>query len=139
MVAVSAFLHLSDREFVVAFEACSFPPGDFHHAGHVRLARIYLLEFGELGAKQKMLDGITRLALHAGAPKKFHYTATVAWVRLVAAAVAQDPSEVSFEEWIKGFPELTDKGLLSLHYSRERFESEEARISWMEPDLRPLS
>jgi hypothetical protein len=134
----SAFLHSSDQEFVAAFEACSFPPGDFHHADHVRLARIFVLRLGEAGARQKMLEGIMKLAIHAGAPKKFHCTATLAWVRLVAAAVAQDPSEVSFQEWITGFPELTDKGLLSLHYSRERFESEDARVSWIEPDLRPF-
>jgi hypothetical protein len=139
MDTLSAFLHLSDREFVAAFEACSFPPGDFHHAGHVRLARIYLRALGEAGAQQKMVDGITRLAVHAGAPRKFHYTATVAWLRLVSAAVTRDSSAIAFGEWIKGFPELTDKGLLSLHYSRERFDSEEARVSWMEPDLRPLA
>lgn len=73
-----------------------------------------------------MVDGITRLAVHAGAPRKFHYTATVAWLRLVSAAVTRDSSAIAFGEWIKGFPELTDKGLLSLHYSRERFDSEEA-------------
>jgi hypothetical protein len=138
MDTLSAFLHLSDREFVAAFEACSFPPGDFHHAGHVRLARIYLRALGEAGAQQKMVDGISKLAVHAGSPKKFHYTATVAWVRLVAAAVAQDSSAIPFEEWIAGFPELTDKDLLSLHYSRERFSSEQARTSWVKPDLCPL-
>jgi hypothetical protein len=139
MDTLSAFLHLSDREFVAAFEACSFPPGDFHHAGHVRLARIYLRELGESGAQQKMLEGIARLVVHSGAPRKFHHTATVAWVRLVAVAVAKNPATVSFEEWITGFPELTDKGLLSLHYSQERFGSEEARVFWIEPDLRPLT
>jgi hypothetical protein len=138
MEILSAFLQLSDREFVAAFEACSLPPGDFHHAGHVRLTRIYVFQFGEAGARQKMLEGIAKLTIHAGAPKKFHSTATVAWVRLVAAAVAKNPATVSFEEWITGFPELTDKGLLSLHYSQERFGSEEARVSWMQPDLRPL-
>src|SRR6202790_1071228 len=138
METISAFLQLSDREFVVAFETCSFPPGDFHHAGHVRLTRIYLRELGEARARQKMLEGIAKLAIQAGAPRKFHYTATLAWVRLVAAAVAQDPSGVSFEEWILRFPDLNKKDLLSLHFSPERFGSEEARVSWMEPDLRPL-
>ena len=133
----SAFLHLNDREFVQAIEGCTFAPGDFHHAGHVRLARIYLLEFGEAGAQRKMLEGIARLAVYAGAPKKFHHTASVAWVRLVAAAVAKNRATVSFEEWITEFPELSDKDLLSLHYSRERFSSAEARTAWIEPDLRP--
>lgn len=136
---MECFANLSDAEFVAAFEGCTFAPGDFHHAGHVRLARIYLLELGEAGAQTKMLAGIARLAVHAGAPKKFHHTATVAWVRLVAAAVAQDSTAIPFEEWITGFPELTDKDLLSSHYSRERFSSEEVHITWMEPDLCPLA
>jgi hypothetical protein len=85
-----------------------------------------------------MLDGIARLAVHAGAPKKFHYTATVAWVRLVAAAVAQEPSEIPFEEWLIGFPELSKKDLLSFYFSAEKLRSEEARLSWIEPDLRLL-
>lgn len=136
---MECFAKLSDAEFVAAFEGCTFAPGDFHHAGHVRLARIYLLELGEAGAQAKMLEGIARLAVHAGAPKKFHHTATVAWVRLVAAAVAQDSTPIPFEEWTTKFPELTDKDLLSTYYSPERFSSEEARITWLEPDLRPLA
>jgi hypothetical protein len=131
-------VHLSDEEFVTAFEECRIAGDSFHHADHVRLAWLYLREFGASGAQEKMLDGIRKMAAHNGALQKFHYTTTVAWLRVVAAAQKADAVPVSFEEWIVKHPALVDKKHLQTHYTKERLESEEARSGWVEPDLRPL-
>jgi hypothetical protein len=131
-------VHLNDEEFVAAFEACRIAGDSFHHADHVRLAWLYLREFGASGAREKMLDGIRKMAAHNGALQKFHYTTTVAWLRLVAAAYKAVPVGVSFEEWIVKHPALLDKEHLKAHYTKERLESAEARSGWVEPDLSPL-
>jgi hypothetical protein len=131
--------HLTDEEFLRAFEECRLQSGAFHHADHVRLARLCVRQYGEQAAESHLLQGIRRMAQHAGAPEKFLHTTTVAWMRLVAAATRNDCGERSFEEWIEKHPALLDHHLLLKHYSRERLESAESRAGWLEPDLLPLS
>src|SRR5580704_12909361 len=75
---------------------------------------------------------------HAGVPQKFHYTTTIAWTRLVAAACCESDSCDSFYEWIKTHPQLLNKYLLREHYSAGKLESLQARCGWLEPDLKPL-
>jgi hypothetical protein len=130
--------HLSDKEFVVAFEDCRITGDSFHHADHVRLAWLYVREFGEIGAQEKFLAGIRKLAAHLGAAQKFHCTTTVAWLRLVAAAQREDSRTALFGDWVVKHHSLLDKEFLLAHYSKECLDSAEARNGWVEPDLRPL-
>ena len=128
----------SDTDFVKAFESCAFSPGDFHHADHLRLAWIYVKSWGAVAAEEKFLTGIRKLAIHAGAPEKFLYTTTVAWVRLVAARLRQSEGSGSFQDWIARWPELLNKNLLNEYYSPGKLESLPARRAWLEPDLKAL-
>jgi hypothetical protein len=41
---------LNDEEFVKAFESCTLPNAEFHHADHVRMAFLYLCRFPPLEA-----------------------------------------------------------------------------------------
>jgi hypothetical protein len=129
---------LSDEEFVQAFEACRLPPDAFHHADHIRLAWLYVKRHGTSGAEVRLLAGIRKMALHAGAPQKFLFTTTVAWTRLVAAAQHSGPAANNFSEWILLHPQLLDRDLLNSHYSPGRLETPEARSGWVEPDRAPL-
>ncbi|HEY2908487.1 MAG TPA: hypothetical protein VGJ29_21450, partial [Vicinamibacterales bacterium] len=54
-----------------------------------------------------------------GHAEKYHHTLTVFWMQAVA--------------------QLLDKDLPRRHYSRECLTSDEARQSWVEPDLRPIA
>lgn len=130
--------HLSDQEFVEAFEACTISGSEFHHADHVRLAWIYAREFGEKDAEKKLLDGIRKLAAHVGSPQKFHYTMTVAWLKAVVGAGVAKGTVVSFSEWAEANGFLGDKEALSRYYSKERLNSAEAKARWVEPDLQAL-
>ena len=129
---------MSDDAFIQAFEACQLDPAGFHHADHLRLAWLYVQRHGARAAEARLLEGIPRFAQRAGAPQKFHHTATVAWTRLVATACRESNSCDSFYEWMKSHPELLNKHLLNQHYSAERLESSEARRGWLDPDLKPL-
>ena len=130
--------HLTDREFVEAFENCTLRPEHFHHADHVRLAWLYLKQFDGAAAERRFREGLVKLAAHFGVPEKFHLTITLAWLRAVQERIVPG-GESTFEDWITGHPELLDKNLLLDYYSKERLASLEARVSWLEPDRKALS
>ena len=85
-----------------------------------------------------MSDGIRRFANHQGATQKYHHTLTLAWIRLVAAALVETPEGYSFEQFISAHPELKYTKLLDKYYSKEILQTAEAREGWVEPDLQPL-
>ena len=130
--------HLSDEDFLVAFESCALPNGQFHHADHLRLTWLYVLRHGEESAARRVMEGIQRYASFNGAAGKFNFTQTRAWVRLVSHACKSQPGTRSFQELAAAHPKLLDKSALSAHYSKQLLESDEARVRWVEPDLLPL-
>lgn len=127
-----------EREFVAAFQDCSLPAADFHHAEHLRLVRFYLLESTLEDAAQSIVEGIRRFAAFHGAAEKFHFTLTVAWVRLVALALRRGAS-VSFEEFLAFNSQLLDKNLPYRYYSPEVLDSVAARTGWVDPDIAPIA
>jgi hypothetical protein len=129
---------MSDDAVLRAFEACQLDPAKFHHADHIRLAWLMIRRYGPTDAETKLLSGIQKFAQHAGAPKKFHYTITIAWTRLVASAYCESDSGDSFYKWIVIHPELLNTRLMDEHYSAGKLESLQARCGWLDPDLKPL-
>ncbi len=128
----------SDQDFLRAFEELSFPAELFHHREHIRVAWLYLKSTDASRAAELMSEGIRRFANHHGATQKYHHTVTLAWMRLVAAALAETPEEHVFERFLSAHPELKDTNLLAKYYSKELLQSAAAREGWLEPDLRPL-
>jgi hypothetical protein len=127
----------SDEDFLRAFEDLSFPAELFHHREHIRVAWLYLNSSDATRAAERMASGILRFANHQGETQKYHHTITLAWVRLVAAALVETP-ESTFEQFIAAHPELGGKELLASYYSKELLETAAARESWVEPDVQPL-
>jgi hypothetical protein len=128
----------SDEGFLRAFEDLSFPADLFHHREHLRVAWLYLQSSDASRAAERMAGGIRRFANHHGATQKYHHTLTLAWMRLVAAALVEPPEEKTFEKFMAAHPHLTDKNLLAKYYSDELLQSAIAREGWVEPDLQPL-
>jgi hypothetical protein len=128
----------SDQDFLRAFEELSFPAEFFHHREHIRVAWLYLKSTDASRAAELMSEGIRRFANHHGATQKYHHTLTLAWMRLVAAALVETEEEHVFERFLSAHPELTDTNLLVKYYSKKLLQSAEARESWVEPDLQPL-
>ncbi len=124
-----------DLDFLAGFEAATVPPDDFDHRAHVRVAWLYLQRCGFEEAGDRMATGIQRYAAAHGATGKYHETITRLWVRLVAAAL---DGHADFAAFAAANPELLDKELPKAFYSAERLRSEEARRTFLEPDLRPL-
>lgn len=128
----------SDEDFLRAFEELSFPVNLFHHREHLRVAWLYLKSSDATRASERMAMGVRRFANHHGATQKYHHTLTLAWMRLVAAALVETPEGCAFEEFLAAHPELRDKNLFAKYYSRELLQTTSARECWVEPDLQPL-
>jgi hypothetical protein len=85
-----------------------------------------------------MAAGIRRFANHQGATQKYHHTLTLAWMRLVAAALVETPEGYAFEQFLAAHADLGDKNVLAKYYSNELMQTNAAREGWVEPDLQPL-
>jgi hypothetical protein len=129
---------LSDDQFIVAMEQLSVANANFHHRDHIRLAWAYLRRNNVSLAGENLSNCIRRYATHNGAPHKYHHTLSLAWVRIVAAAMRLTPGLQSFEPFAAAHPLLFDVRLPWTFYSAARLATEAARISWVEPDLHPL-
>ena len=128
----------SDEDFLRAFEGLSFPADRFHHREHIRVAWLYLKSSDATRAAERMCAGILRFANHHGATQKYHHTLTLAWMRLVAAALVETPVGYNFAQFLSDHPELADKNLLAKYYSQKLLQTNAAREGWVETDLRPL-
>lgn len=128
----------SDEDFLRAFEDLTFPADQFHHREHIRVAWLYLKSSDATRAAERMTAGIRRFANHHGATQKYHHTLTLAWMRLVAAALVETPEGQTFQQFLGEHAELADKDLLKKYYSSELLQTIAAREGWVEPDLQPL-
>jgi len=110
---------------------------DFHHASHLHVAWVYLDEsLSVRQAANKMRNTLRRFAAAAGKPEKYHETITLFWVHLLAQASSRAES---LEDIVHANPLLLEKNFPLAYYSPERLFSDEARTSWVEPDLKLLS
>lgn len=130
---------MSDVEFTRALERGEIANENFHHVSHLHVAWVYLAEsLSVQQAADKMRDTLRRYAATAGRPQKYHETITLFWVHLLSRAQAAGRGR-RLEDIVNANPQLLEKNFPLAYYSAERLFSDEARTSWVEPDLRPLS
>jgi len=128
---------MTDVELARAFERGEIK--DFHHASHLHVAWVYLAESPSVRqAANKIRDMLRRFAAAAGKPEKYHETITLFWLHLLSRAYAAGCGE-PLEDIVRANPQLLEKNFPLTYYSAERLFSDEARISWVGPDLKPLS
>src|SRR6188472_2868423 len=81
---------------------------------------------------------LRRFAASAGKPEKYHETITLFWVYLLSGAYAASRGE-RLEDIVHANPQLLEKNFPLAYYSAGRLFTDDARTSWVEPDLKPLS
>ena len=130
---------LSDEQFAEAFKNCTLPPSLFSHEAHLRLAWIHLKKDDLETAITTICDQLTAFVNHVGARDKYHKTLTVAAVKIVAHFM-QRFSGNKFFDFIVQCPELKTnfKDLIKSHYSFDIFNSEQAKMDYLEPNLLPF-
>ena len=132
---------MNDVEFLTAFEECTLTPADWTHEAHVRMAWLYLTQYDYEPALRFIRSGIQHL--NARVLKKdlaYHETITVAFARLIESTRRMLPAKHTLSDLKLHAPDLFDRQLSAVvkYYSRDRLFSNEARSSWIEPDLAPL-
>lgn len=125
-----------DDDFVRSFEACTLPPGSFHHRDHVRLAWLLLGEESLPAALARFRDGLRRYAASLGKGGLYHETITFAYLLLVHERRLDAPAAETFEAFAERNPDLFawPRSVLERYYRRETLGSERARRAYVLPD-----
>ena len=128
------------ENLVREFESCSLPPEKFNHREHLAVVALYLKGMTEEEATNRMRAGLHNyLDAHVGDRQKYHEAVTVFWVKLVRERLEAAGRHRPFAEAVNEVVEFCgDSELIFEYYSRELIESGEARLGWVEPDLKQL-
>lgn len=125
-------------QLVQAFEGCTLPLGDWHHAEHLTVSLWYLRRLPREEAVERIRAGIQRFNGSHGL-SGYHETLTLAWCRLIARFLAEQPDDLGDAELTRRLLEAgRDKLVLLEYYSREVIMTEQARKRWVPPDKQPL-
>lgn len=130
---------LTDAAFENQFTTLTLDPTLFSHEAHLRLAWIHIRRYGIEKAIENMCEQIQRFATHHGDSGKFNITLTVAATRAVYHFALRSTTN-TFKDFIAENNRLLTefKQLLSSHYATNIFTSDQARKSYLEPDLLPF-
>ena len=133
-------LSKEDQEFKRLVESCEFPVADFDHRAHIRLAYVYLAENTTDQSVKLMRDTLTALLKHAGIDpsQKYHETLTEAWILATHHFMKNTGSSQSANDFIENNTVMLDSKIMMTHYSTEVLFSDEARKTFVEPNLDPI-
>jgi len=125
-----------DREFLTSFEQCSLGSKCWTHAAHLRMGWLVLQEEKSFdSALTRIRQGIQRFNTSNNSIG-YHETITVAFARIINERRQAGESWEMFAEKNK---DLFEKSFLGNYYSKDVLASEQARASFVEPDIGPLS
>jgi len=130
----------ADLAFRKEVESCDFNVAGFNHEAHLRLAYIYLLENPIDEAVERMRATISGLLeeMNIDIHEKYHATLTRAWLLAVHHFMQTSGASRSAQEFLQLNPGLLDTEVMMTHYSSGRLFSDQARKSFLEPDLDPI-
>lgn len=135
-------IDVTDDQFMQAFESQAIPLEQWNHRAHMRVALIYLARHPFEEALYRVRTGIQAYNSAKGVEDTptsgYHETITRAWLHILWAMLRQYGPSSTADEFLDGHPELAQKTILRLFYSRERIMSAEAKRTFVEPDLAPL-
>ncbi|MCP5100645.1 MAG: hypothetical protein GY943_34280 [Chloroflexi bacterium] len=130
---------IDDEAFLTQFENKTLDPLHFDHVGHLRLAWLHLNSHDVDTAVRLTCSGIQAYATSLGATTKFHLTISDSIVRIMAKRMDLMP-EKKWGLFLDQNSDLVEDALSVLHqyFSKDVLFSEEARISLVQSDIRPL-
>ncbi|PKH03725.1 hypothetical protein CXF72_04900 [Psychromonas sp. MB-3u-54] len=115
------------------------PGADFNHQAHLRLAYVYLVDNDTDSSMQRMKMSLKRFIEHNRIdPTKYHETITTAWVLVVNHFMNKSEGSNSADQLMSQNPEMLEEKTMMTHYSAEVLFSNEARNTFVEPNLAPI-
>jgi len=131
---------LSELEKLVkSFEDCTLDPAKFHHRDHLAVALWY--EHGNSGDLPS--DGFRTSLLgfvqHHQLTHVYHETITLFWIKMVHHFYRTSGNQMELTELVERInEEYGNHRVIYDYYSKELLDSGEAKLRWVEPDLKPL-
>jgi hypothetical protein len=136
----------SDNEIegvVRGFEDCTTPGSEFNHQAHLIVALSYLHLSGltVTEAAERMRAGLYRFLDHHGHDRrKYNETITLFWIKLVRSFLDRTNTSRRVADIANEMVEACGNSqLIYSYYSKERLLSDEARKSWIEPDVKMMN
>ncbi len=128
----------TDIENVVrAFETCETGKDDFKHPDHLAVAVWYLETMEREAALDRMRSSLMRFLDHHEVDRKqYNETITVFWIEMVARQLNGMGPEIALVDKCNDVVETMSNKLMLEYYSPERLWSDEARMTFVSPDLR---
>ena len=131
------------ESLIAAFESWTLPRSEWDHRAHLTVALWYLTRYSEAEATNLIRDRIQHYnkvnGIQTTNDSGYHETITLFWIRIISrylSIAGEDSSIVDIvNEFIKNYGK---KSLPLQYYSRDRLMSWQARISWIEPNLKSL-
>jgi hypothetical protein len=131
------------ERLVSEFEACTLPYAEWDHRAHLTIGLWYLARHKKPEATMMIRRNIQKYNRACGITQTkttgYHETITLFYVWLVSKYLKNSERSSSIIELVNGLlRNYGDKSLPFEYYSKERLMSWNARINWVEPDLKPL-
>jgi hypothetical protein len=129
-------MHMTDDEFIAAFEDCRLANESFRHADHVRMAFLYLSRYPALEAIQRFSSSLARFAAAKGKPGLYHETITWAFLLLIRERMARAGRAQRWSEFVASNADLMncEENILRQYYRDETLASDLARCTFLFPD-----
>ena len=139
MTNVTVYRCSAEIESVVhKLENCEYGVHEFGHNKHLAVAAWYVTSLGPQEAWDRIRASLLQFTAHHG-KTGYHETITRFWLLLVEDFLRTEVGASSLADKVNRLVcRYADKNIVFHYYSRERIMSEEARATWVEPDLRNL-
>jgi hypothetical protein len=123
------------------FEFCTLPRAKWTHHAHLTVALCYLVRHEEAEATRLIRDGIRRYNEACGVKQTktggYHETITLFYIRAIGKFLKTANRDCTLAALANSLIHAYGHKDLPLeYYSRERLMAWEARIGWIEPDLK---
>lgn len=138
------YASLDEVEQVVKdFETCVLPLENFTHRAHLTVASAYIARHEKEAAtnlmRRRIQDYLCAKKIVTTKEGGYHETLTLFYMNLLHSHSERAEAGLSILELVnKLVHECGDKDLPLRHYTKEYLMSPEARLRWLEPDLKPL-
>ncbi len=119
-------VHLSEGDFLVAFENTTLSANDFDHTAHVRAAFLTIQSYGFTRAIPVFCDALKKLTVRFGAVEKYHETITIAFLVLINERLSETP-DIGWAEFCAGHGDVFSRHALDAYYTPEQLKSPNAR------------
>ena len=128
---------------VQAFESCDLPAERWHHREHLTITCWYIAHYNDAEALDRVQSGIQRFNAAKGIAQTrdggYHETLTRFLFHCIRRCIDSGAADRLLDQTNAVLLEFVDwRHVAGRYYSRELMLSWEARVSWLEPDLRPL-